>query len=654
MKVPKYMLQAELAPAKEEQGRIADLKWYTGATIARMSWDGRYYLTLSMKPEHVRMGRLQSGKAPLLNSHSDYSLADIIGVIESADLKGNARVRFSSRAEVDGIWADVQDGIIRNASVGARIYKMKDVTEKDEEGNEKTKTYLAIDWEPLEVSLVPIGADPNAGLKLGEEASFTEAEVVSAGEPTGAISPHILPTGGAKMADKAVTDAGEKSRETITVITQTLSKEQIESEQKTGALGESARVRDIIATVEKLGLPASFGYKHIHEGTKIERFRDLAIDEQVRLASMLPETGPTGARAVMLRDEVDTRRHLMGDAIAGMMDRRAAKNDPNNPFIGLSIKQIASESMRLQRGLRGTPPIAQVVEFAMQTTSDFSSVLEAVARKQLLAMYQLANPTYRLWTKRSTTPDFKAMSRTRLGEAPTFLKVPEGGQITIGLMTDAKESYSLATYGRGVSFTRQMLINDDLGAFNDLIGAFGAQAARLENKTIYAILTANAAMADNVTLFHADHDNSGTGVIGNTALDAMWTAMRTQKGIDGASILNITPRFLIAPAAKESTARAALMAIGPNVKAADQNWFAGRLEPVADGELDATSTAVWYAAADPTMFPGIEYCHLEGAEGPQFVRKDNESGILGIQFYAFLDFAAKAVDWRPLYYSTGA
>lgn len=182
MKVPKCMLSAELAPAKSEKGeRSADLKWYTGAAVQRYSWsDGRYLLTLSMKPEHVRMGRLESGKAPLLNSHSDWSLRDVIGVIESADLKGNARVRFSNRDDVTEIWNDVNDRIIRNASVGAQIYKLKDITEKDEDGNEKTpKQFLAIDWEPLEVSLVPIGADPNAGLRLSGREEFSEAEIVS-------------------------------------------------------------------------------------------------------------------------------------------------------------------------------------------------------------------------------------------------------------------------------------------------------------------------------------------------------------------------------------------------------------------------------------------------------------------------------------------
>jgi hypothetical protein len=180
MKIPMQRLQAELTAVKGGDGYTAKLKWYTGATVTRRSWDGTYLLTLSMKPAHVRMDRLKSGKSPLLNSHSDWSLKDVIGIVESADLKGDASIRFSRRADVDPIRQDVQDGIIRNASVGAAIYKLKDVTEKDEDGNEKQKAYLAIDWEPMEVSLVPIGADPNAGLRMQfeDESKSSDVEII--------------------------------------------------------------------------------------------------------------------------------------------------------------------------------------------------------------------------------------------------------------------------------------------------------------------------------------------------------------------------------------------------------------------------------------------------------------------------------------------
>lgn len=123
-------------------------------------------------------------------------------------------------------------------------------------------------------------------------------------------------------------------------------------------------------------------------------------------------------------------------------------------------------------------------------------------------------------------------------------------------MSDQGETYALLTYGRIVGLTRQAIVNDDLRAFDAMAVGFGASAARLENRTVYAQLTSNPTMADSVALFHASRGNLQTGdgsVLSSTALAAMWAAMRVQTGIQG-EVLNITPRYLIAPAELEQTA----------------------------------------------------------------------------------------------------
>jgi ATP-dependent protease ClpP protease subunit len=416
-----------------------------------------------------------------------------------------------------------------------------------------------------------------------------------------------------------------------------------------------AEERRRISELQRIGAAARMSAEQISAAvdtnTSVQAFREQAFDAMLAQAS----THETRVGVEFGTDGADKRRTAIEAAVLNRIAPSRYSVDGQNEFRHMSCLRLAEESL-VQAGVRvrGLTPGELAIK-AMQQTSDFANVLENSARKLLLDRYAIANPTYRLWTKASTTPDFKTMSRSRLSEAPTFLKVPEGAQITIGTMSDSKETYSLATYGRGVSFTRQMLINDDLGAFNDLITRFGDQAAILENKTVYSILTTNANMSDSAALFvDATHGNLKTGTIGNTGLDTCFTAMGIQKGMDGVSVLGLTPKFIIVPKAKEATARAAMTAVGPTVKASDQNWFAGRLEVVADGVLDATDTAAWYAAADPNLYPGIEYAHLEGSSGPQILRKEDESGVLGVNLYAFLDFGAKAVDWRPLYKSSGS
>lgn len=147
--------------------RTVPITWTTGAEVGRVDfWTGVPWTEeLSTDPAHVRMGRLQSG-APLLDSHASYRLSGVIGVVENAclaDGKGTATVRFSKRADVEPVFQDVQDGIIRNVSVGYRVHKYEDVSTKEDLAA-KVRRMRAVDWEPMEVSLVPVGADAGAGV----------------------------------------------------------------------------------------------------------------------------------------------------------------------------------------------------------------------------------------------------------------------------------------------------------------------------------------------------------------------------------------------------------------------------------------------------------------------------------------------------------
>src|SRR5690606_18889467 len=117
----------------------------------------------------VDLSRLEGG-APLLDSHRQYSLDGVIGVVERAWINGGearAIVRFSEREEVEPIWRDVQTGIIRNVSVGYAVRKFE-ITREDG----KLPVYRAVDWQPMEISLVPIGADAGSGTREAPKESY--------------------------------------------------------------------------------------------------------------------------------------------------------------------------------------------------------------------------------------------------------------------------------------------------------------------------------------------------------------------------------------------------------------------------------------------------------------------------------------------------
>ena len=101
----------------------------------------------------------------------------MIGVVERAwiaregeALVGRATVRFSDRADVEPIWRDVASGIVRNVSVGYAV-RSYEITETDGQ----PPVWRAVDWQPLELSAVPIGADAAAGFRAaGQPAQPTE------------------------------------------------------------------------------------------------------------------------------------------------------------------------------------------------------------------------------------------------------------------------------------------------------------------------------------------------------------------------------------------------------------------------------------------------------------------------------------------------
>ncbi len=145
--------------------RTVDLTWTTGADVERFDWmtGTRYIERLSTEPKHVDMSRLNSGTAPLLDTHSAWTVANVIGVVESARLErgiGESRVRFAKAEDdpaADRVFRKVKDRIVRNNSVGYKVLKYEVVGEKN-----GVQIRLATRWFPYEISMVPMGADAGA------------------------------------------------------------------------------------------------------------------------------------------------------------------------------------------------------------------------------------------------------------------------------------------------------------------------------------------------------------------------------------------------------------------------------------------------------------------------------------------------------------
>jgi len=612
-----------LAPADRDE-RTATLTWYTGAAVRRYDARGPFEMRFSMEPGAVRMGRLASGSAPLLNGHRDFTVDDVIGVITRAWIEngqGKASVRFSKRADVDPIWQDVQDGILRNASMGVAIHAVQDVTPQGAE----MRQVLVTDWEPEEVSLVPVGADPGAGFRF-ERATGPQEQ---------------------KMDETIVTATGEEARDELKI--------NLDAERQAAALAERARIREIEKVGRTLGLDATLVSQHVEAGTPVEDFRKLALDELAKLSEATPIRS---AAAVVTRDETETRRAGITAALLHRYDPAVfpLKDELGRDWAGQTLLDLARECLETSGTRTRRMPRHEIAKLAL-STSDFPSILADVANKTLRQAYEAYPRTFLPFSRRRSAVDFKNINAVQLGEAPSLMKVNEKGEFTHGSIAESKETYKLATYGRIVSITRQTIINDDLSAFTRIPAGFGVAAATLESDTVWGIITSNPAMGDGVTLFHANHANLNTGAgsaLALAGLGAGMAAMAKQKGLDGVTVLNVQPRYLVVPVALQLTA---FQMIAPNLapaKSADLvPDYIRALTPIAEPRLDAASTTAWYLFASPDQIDTIEYAYLEGQDGV-YIETRQGFDVDGVEIKARLDFGAKAIDWRGLQKNAGA
>src|SRR5262245_49639027 len=79
-----YREAAIVAGSLDEKERTFDVLWTAGAEVPRMDWytGQRYVEVLEVSDKAIRLDRLQSGRAPVLDTHSRWSLDNILGVVE--------------------------------------------------------------------------------------------------------------------------------------------------------------------------------------------------------------------------------------------------------------------------------------------------------------------------------------------------------------------------------------------------------------------------------------------------------------------------------------------------------------------------------------------------------------------------------------------
>lgn len=576
--------------------------------------------------ECINLERFNNGLGTVLFNHDRDAVVGHIEKVWLEDNRGKALVRFDTDEQSETIFQKVQSGTLQGVSVGYAIYRyevLEDEETKSTNGRFNGPAYVVTDWEPLEISIVSVPADPTVG--VGRSAEEIHTSIDTQEDNT-------------RMDQEKTLEVQEvKSTPVETGITQEDLQKAMEQERK--------RTSEITALFRDFDVEGAD--EAIVMGVSVDEARAMVMD-QLRARNK-------GVSVTMGEAESDKFRAAAQDAVLMAAGIPVADAAPGAQELrGHSMVELAREALQ-REGLKSNfGDNMELARQAINSTSTFPAIMANLANKSVMVGFNEAETTYQIWAGKGSNRDFKEAARVALSEAGNLELVPEGGQFQQDFLGEASARTKVATYGKLFSLTRQAIINDDLGLFSKIATKYGSAAKRLVNKMVYAQLTGNVKMQDGVALFDSKHGNvAGTGeALSVKAIAKAITAMRRQKGITVDATLNITPKYLVVPPELEMTAYQIVnsTAAVDGVNSGVVNPYKGRFVVVADAEL--TDPDAWYLVADATQHDTIEVTYLNGVETPRLETRQGFE-VDGIEYKVAFDCGVSALDFRGVFKNAG-
>ena len=310
----------------DEEKRTVEVAFSSEEPVDR--WFGTEVLDHS--PGACDLSRLGDGGAVLLNHRWDQQVGVVESVRIDADRRGRAVLRFGRGAEADAVFRDVVDGIRRHVSVG---YSVEAVRVEQEEGKPDLVTLTR--WQPYEISIVAVPADPTVGVDRaagppegpgregGQSAPRDDARGVQPAPSKGTRGTGMEKT----LRDaqgrlvRAKVDANDQILEVLDVI---------EEAPATRAAPQPA--------------PALSAQQAREAGAALERARVTEIMKLARTYGQLEAGAEFAADAT--RSASDFQAHLLG-ALAGAsggQSRELSDKDNGDPRIGMSDADVSRYS----------------------------------------------------------------------------------------------------------------------------------------------------------------------------------------------------------------------------------------------------------------------------------------------------------------------
>lgn len=577
---------------------------------------------------------------PLLTNHenrTDCRIGLITASVNNNTLEISGEI-ISGTDAAQNIVAQAKSGAEWQLSIGADASKTKLVKGTATVNGQEISGpfYHVVESMLREVSVVAVGADVSTSLKIA--AKFNLGENLMPSENETQVTTDVV------TASQPPVAAPEESQSVVAAVevdVKAAAAEAIQAERK--------RVADIRAIcagefpdVEKEAIDAGWDT----EKTCAETLKALRAKAPATGVNITVKNDVTSAKtleaALALRSGIPESEI---EASYGDKVLEAADKDR-----GISIRELMQECMKLEGKYSGRTFDNDSIAAGFSTAA-LSEILTNVANRKLMQAFKSQAPIAPKLCSVGDLTDFKESERLRLTDVGDLQPIAPGGELKHGELKEEKATNQLDTYGKVFVLTRQMIINDDLGALMQVPVAMGSKAARLVDQLFFSRLLANPNQSDGSKLFSTEHKNLLSG--SNSALGIASLQQAIEMFLDqtdaGGAPISVEPRYLVVPTAlkflaTELTKGNTLIATGNTAAVrsamnalADENLQVVSSPYLSNASYTGNSRTGWYLFGDPSQVDTFEIGYLKGKRTPTIERGQTDYNTLGMWFRVYFD-----------------
>lgn len=291
------------------------------------------------------------------------------------------------------------------------------------------------------------------------------------------------------------------------------------------------------------------------------------------------------------------------------------------------------------------------VRASANSTLSIPGILSNVANKEILAGYMEEDQTWREISVTKPVNDFKQITSYRLLDNMEYEELPPNGEMKHGSVDQESYTRQAKTYAKMFALDRVDIINDDLGALDDLRARIGRGSAKKLNTVFWTKFLANSSF---FTTARANYITGATTtlLVDGVGLEAAILAFNQMKSptADGAKRVGGRPAIMLTPPELEFAALRLFNGVTTNTGGAatatsvpNTNIFANKYKPVmspwlSDSAFTGYSATAWYLLRLPKDLASIVVSFLNGVEVPTVESAEADFNRLGIQFRGYHDF----------------